>query len=81
MSSNDESPDQIETVEILNPPPTIWACLFVAGSFDPSELSRLLGVEAKVRRAGDRLGTSKLFASADSWHLSTGAKSRWSGPR
>lgn len=65
-----DDPAGVEVVvEFLDPAPTIWACFFVSGSFDPMQVSQLLGVEGKIRRAGDRVGA--LTAREDSWHFST----------
>jgi hypothetical protein len=61
--------DNPETIEFIDPAPVTWACLFVVGSFDPDELTELLGVGAKTRRAGDKIG--RLTASEESWHFST----------
>jgi hypothetical protein len=72
MSSESDLPiDDVEDseVEFVDPAPVTWACLFVAGAFDPNILSELLGVEGRMRRKGDVLGA--LIAREDSWHFST----------
>ena len=51
--------------------PRIWACLAVAGEFNPAELTNLLGVDARTRRKGEvNRGRRSDF---DSWHYSTEA--------
>jgi hypothetical protein len=50
-------------------PPSIHACLSVWGSFDPADLTRLLGVEAKTRRAGD-VRPGGRTEDDDLWHYS-----------
>ncbi len=50
--------------------PEISACLLVCGSFDPRELSLLLGVDAASDRAGE-MRRNGVAREEDSWHYRT----------
>ena len=53
--------------------PWVYACLQVAGEFDPDALDALLGVEAKKHRKGDpqRFRKGPAFWKRGTWHYST----------
>lgn len=59
--------------------PWIYACLCVTGAFDPAELDRLLGVQAKTHRKGDprRFRKDQRRLQYDIWHYSTPRTHDW----
>lgn len=60
-------------------PPSIYACLDVSGTFDPADVTRMLGVEASAHRAGELRRNGKHW-DQDSWHFSTAKEESWEWP-
>jgi hypothetical protein len=72
MGSMSDAPDEA---------PEIHACLAVEGTFDPDELSTLLGVKPDTEgRAGEKLRNGK-SRERDSWHYRTKREHDWDWPR